>query len=72
MTNVIKDSCSNAVKSYAAVEKPDAVASNRSAAETANDLQKAIKKSKRGAKLVSFHGKGKVRYQSVRTSAFNS
>ena len=47
MTNAIKDSCSNAVKSYAAVAKPDVVAS---AAETVNDLQKAIK-SARGEQI---------------------
>ena len=43
MTNAIKDSCSNAVKSYAAVAKPDVVASVKSTVETVNDLQKAIK-----------------------------
>ena len=43
MTNPIKDSCSNAVKSYAAVAKPDVVASVKSTVETVNDLQKAIK-----------------------------
>ena len=43
MTNAIKDTCSNAVKSYAAVAKPDVVASVKSTVETVNDLQKAIK-----------------------------
>ena len=43
MTNAIKDNCSNAVKSYAAVAKPDVVASVKSTVETVNDLQKAIK-----------------------------
>ena len=50
MTNAIKDSCSNAVKSYAAVAKPDVVASYKFAAETVNDLQKAIK-SARGEQI---------------------
>ena len=50
MTNAIKNSCSNAIKSYAAVAKPDVIASDKSAAETVNDLQKAIK-SARGEEI---------------------